>query len=240
MSPQVPADGACDSCELATASGGAVAASAQAVVPPARGVVCCLPQVLFAKPEDPLAHLSALTAAKLKARNGAPFDPTEPDRLLAGVYSLPPDVGSAVGSDPEPAPPSTSVAAVAPASAASFAERVLEASRAISSELDPVKAADSIVKHACQGEKGGPRARPSRALWLSSERHQAFAQRAGGVGLSCPSLGDALARACTPGCQCAAEPEVPRCCASDAQRCTASGPPCGPWTSPAPEPCLPW
>lgn len=111
-------------------------------------------QVLFAKPEDPLAHLAALTAAKLRARNGAGFDTTEPDRLLAGVYSLPPDVGSAVSDSNETAPPSTSVAAVAPASAASIAERMLEASRAISSELDPVKAADSIVTHACKGERG--------------------------------------------------------------------------------------
>jgi hypothetical protein len=112
-------------------------------------------QVIFARPEDPLAHIAALTQAKLAAREpGQAYSTGEPDRLLAGVYTSPPSRGTA----PE-LPVATGVAGTALGKQAAeladrkaMLERVLDAGRAIAAELDPVRAAAAIVEQTCACE----------------------------------------------------------------------------------------
>lgn len=116
--------------------------------------LCFGSQVIFARPEDPLAHIAALAQAKLAERESdQTYTAGEADRLLADVYTNPPLRGSA----PE-LPAAAAAGGSAEKQAAELAdrkamlERVLDAGRAIAAELDPVRAAAAIVEQTCACE----------------------------------------------------------------------------------------
>lgn len=104
-------------------------------------------EVLFNRPEDPLAYVQKAVSAKLQARGSAPYSAKDNDTYLQETYEDP------------------SIVAAAPAAAGAGAsdsyddevltqrlallEKVISASRAIAMELNPLEANKTIISECC-------------------------------------------------------------------------------------------
>lgn len=118
------------------------------------------PQALFAEPEDPLAFIRDVVSAKIAQRaSGQRYSSEDPERYLGDVYAHPPAPGAAAATAAPAAPEAAETRATDPLSPSASArlerlELIAAASRAIAAELDPLKAAATIVREACRLLRG--------------------------------------------------------------------------------------
>lgn len=99
-------------------------------------------EMLFHRPEDPLAFVKAIVTKKLTERGSDKYNPADNDKYLQECYEDP-SVGTESKSGEAAADDSALTARL------EVLEKLIKASRAIAMKLDPFEATESIIRECC-------------------------------------------------------------------------------------------